>query len=400
MEEIFFTEEQEMFRKSLREFLQNLITPEVIAHMEEKREIPREVVKAMAEFELFCPCAPEKYGGPGFDMVTCGIVGEELARVDPTGSTCVYFLVPASWSRPLIFYGTEKAKQELLPKMTKGEMFCGVATTEADTGSDLGNMITTITPNKDGYVVNGAKNYISGIREASTYGGGHITLARQDLSKGVRGCTLFYLPLHKTKGIEVSLDREMGREGMSTGGFNIDHVQIPKHYLIGEENRGFYMAHEGYEAARGIISVICCGAGLKSLENAVAYMKERKAFGQPLAKFQGLQFQLAEHYTKLMLARDWAYKALRIMDQEKAGKATRMEVSKAIAMAKLWSPQWSFEAINFAMQVQGAYGYSLECTDQKALRAIRSFGWAEGASEIMRLIVAREVLGGAAWKGY
>jgi acyl-CoA dehydrogenase len=388
-----------MFRESLREYLQNLITPEVVEHMEENREIPREVVQGMADFELFCPCIPEEYGGPGFDMVTCGIVGEELARVDPTGSTCVYYLVPASWSRSIIYYGNDEAKQELLPKMAKGELFCGIATTEADTGSDLGNMITTIKPTDDGYVVNGAKNYISGVREASTYGGGHITLARQDLDKGVRGCTLFYLPLTED-GIDVSLDREMGREGMSTGGFNIDNVKIPKHYMLGEENKGFYIVHEGYEAARGIIACICASAGLKALENAVAYIKERKAFDQPLAKFQGIQFPLAEHYSKLMMVRDWAYKALRLMDQEKEGKAGRMEVSQAIAMCKLYAPIWSFDAINWAMQVQGAYGYSLECTEQKALRAIRSFGWAEGTSEIMRLIISREILGGTEWKGY
>ena len=93
------------------------------------------------------------------------------------------------------------------------------------------------------------------------------------------------------------------------------------------------------------------------------------------------------------MVRDWAYKSLRIMQQEKEKKATRFESSQAIAMAKLWAPLWAFDAINFAMQVQGAYGYSLECTEQKSLRAIRSFGWAEGTSEVMRLIVARELLG-------
>jgi acyl-CoA dehydrogenase len=202
------------------------------------------------------------------------------------------------------------------------------------------------------------------------------------------------------EGIEISTDREMGREGMSTGGFNIDNVKIPKHYVIGEENKGFYLVHEGYEAARGIIACICCSAALKALENAVAYIKERKAFGSPLAKYQGIQFPLAEHYSRMMMCRDWSYKALRMMDQEVEGKAGRFEVSKSIAMAKLWAPIWAFEAINWAMQVQGAYGYSLECTEQKSLRAIRSFGWAEGTSEIMRLIIAREVLGGKEWKGY
>jgi acyl-CoA dehydrogenase len=123
------------------------------------------------------------------------------------------------------------------------------------------------------------------------------------------------------------------------------------------------------------------------------YTKQRKAFGIPIAKYEGVQFPLADHYTKLMMCRDWSYKALRIMDQEKEGKATRFEVSKYIAMAKLMAPLMSFDAINYAMQVQGAFGYSQECNDQKALRAIRSFGWAEGATEIMRLIIGRELLG-------
>jgi acyl-CoA dehydrogenase len=393
VEEWFFTEEQTMFRESLREYLAQHITQEVIEHMEEHREIPREVIKAMAEFELFCPTIPEEYGGPGFSMVDAGIVGEELGRADPTGSTCVYYLVPASWSRSIYYYGNDQAKEELLPKMTTGELFCGIATTENDTGSDLGNMVTTIKPDGDGFVVNGHKNYISGVREAAAYGGGHVTLARQDWDKGVRGCTMFYLPLHEIDGIEVSLDREMGREGMSTGGFTIDNVKIPKHYVLGEENKGFYYIHEGYEAARGIIACVCIGAGLKSLENAMEYMKQRKVFGTPLGKFEGIQFPLAEHWSRLMMCRDWAYKALRVMDQEKEGKATRFEVSKYIAMAKLWAPIWSFEAINFSMQCQGAFGYSQECNDQKGLRAIRSFGWAEGTSEIMKLIIGRELLG-------
>ncbi|HID73702.1 MAG TPA: acyl-CoA dehydrogenase, partial [Thermoplasmata archaeon] len=327
--------------------------------------------------------------------------GEELARVDPTGSTCVYYLVPAAWGRLIWLYGTVEAKEELLPRFTRGEWWCGVATTEADTGSDLGNMQTTIRPaeDEDGYIVNGAKQYISGVREASTRGGGHVTLARQDLESGVRGMTLFFLPL-TVDGIEITIDREMGREGISTGGFRIDDVRIPSYYVLGEPNRGFYIVHEGYEAARGIIACVCAGAGLKALENAVAYVKERRAFGRPLGRYQGIQFPLAEHWARLQMVRDWSYKALRLMDQEREGKAGRFEVSQAIAVAKLFSPMWAFDAINFAMQVQGAFGYSQECDEQRALRAIRSFGWAEGTSEIMRLIIAREVLGGSSWKGY
>jgi len=393
MEDEYFTEEQNMFRESLKEFFAQNITTEVIEGMEEKEEIPQDLVKKMAEFELLGCTADPDYGGAGFDAVTCGIVGEEIGRADPTCSTAVYFLVQASWGHVLNKYGTEEAKKEIFPKLVSGDEYLGIATTEADTGSDLANMITTIKPDGDKYIVNGAKNYISGVKEIMNIGGGFVTLGRQTLEDGARGMTLFYLPIKDIPGITTSLDKEMGREGMSAGGFNIENVEIPKHYLIGEENKGFYIVHEGYELARGIIAAVCCGAAMKSLENGIAYLKQRKAFGRYLGKYEGLQFQLSEHYTKIKFLRDYTYKALRIFDAEKEGKATRFEVSKNIAMVKLMAPLWAFDAINAAMQWQGAFGYSKECDEQRALRAVRSFTLAEGSTEIMRLIIAREVLG-------
>jgi acyl-CoA dehydrogenase len=388
-----FSEEQELFRESLREFCEQNIAPRR-NELEEKQEIPDDLIKAMAEFELLAPSVSPDYGGAGFDAVTAGIAAEELARADPTCSIPVLYLVECSWAHVLNKYGTEEAKQELLPDVTKGKTICGIATTEADVGSDLGNMVTTIKPTDNGYVVNGNKNYISGVREAAKMGGGHVTLARQDLSAGTRGCTMFYFPLKDISGVTISVDEEMGREAISTGGFIIDNVEIPKHYLIGEENKGFYLVHIGYEYARGLIALVCIGAAMKSLENGMAYIKERKAFGRPIGKYEAIQFALAEHYTRLEMARDFAYKALYYLEKEQSeGKYSRLEVSKVIAMSKLLTPGWAFNAIDDAMQWQGAFGYSKECPDQSALRAVRSFTLAEGSREVMRLIVARELLG-------
>ncbi|MEM4161767.1 MAG: acyl-CoA dehydrogenase, partial [Thermoplasmata archaeon] len=296
------------------------------------------------------------------------------------------------WGHVFDKYGTEEAKKEILPNVTKGKWFLGIATTESDAGSDVAGTRTTIKKEGDHYVVNGEKMYISGVREAYTRGGGHITIAKQTPELGARGMTLFYLPL-QSKGIIPTYVDDLGRDGISTGGFTIDNVIIPKHYIIGEENKGFYILHEGYEYARGLISVICAGAGLQSLERGKKYLKDRKAFGQPLAKFEALQFRLAEHYTKLSFLRLGAYWALWTYDQEAKGKATRFEVSKAIAMAKMFASEWSNAAIDEVMQWQGAFGYTKECPDQAAWRAIRSFAWAEGSKEIMRVIVSRELLG-------
>jgi acyl-CoA dehydrogenase len=388
---IKFSEEQKLIRDSVREFAQKKIAP-VALEMEKSREIPQDIIKGMAELGLLGCTVDTEYSGSGLDAVSAGIIGEELARADCTGSTCVFYLVQAAWGFLLNKYGTEEAKKEIFPKVTAGDWFLGIATTESGGGSDVVGGRTMIKKEGDNYIVNGEKMYISGVREAFTRGGGHLTIAHQTPERGSRGMTMFYLPL-TVDGITPTYIEDLGREGISCGGFTIDNVKIPKHYLLGEENKGFYIVHEGYEYARALIAVICAGAGLKSLENGMNYIKERKAFGNPLAKYQEINFRLAEHYTKLMMLREISYEALQTIDLEQEGKADRFETSKKVAMAKMFASDWACEAINDVIQWQGAFGYSKECPDQAAWRAIRSFALAEGTKEVMKMIVARELLG-------
>ncbi len=391
MKDYTFTEEQEMIRESVRDFAQKKIAP-ISLEMEHTKRIPNEIIKGMADLGLIaCTVSPE-YGGQGFNAVTAGIIAEELAKADITGSIPVFYLIQAAWGHVFDKYGTHEAKSEILPKVTKGEKFLGIATTESDAGSDVAGTRTTITKNGDEYIVNGEKMYISGVREAIETDGGHVTIAKQNPELGARGMTLFYLPL-KQKGITPTYVDDLGREGITTGGFSVDNVKIPKKYIIGQENKGFYLIHEGYEYARGLIAVICAGAGLQSLDRGAKYLKERKAFGLPLARYEALQFKLAEHYTKLNFLMESSYKALWTLDQESIGKAKRFDSSKAIAMVKMFASEWSTAAIDEVMQWQGAFGYTRECLDQAAYRAVRSFAWAEGSKEIMRVIVSRELLG-------
>jgi acyl-CoA dehydrogenase len=387
-----FSEEQELFRESMKEFCASEIVPKT-EKLEGATQMPEEVIKALAKFELLGMVIDPEYGGLGTDVVTAGIAAEELARADPSCAIPVLFLVGTSWGHVLDKYGTEEAKKEILPKAIKGEQIIGIATTESDIGSDLANMKTKISKKGNKYVINGEKMYISGVAEAVNYGGGHVTLARMTPELGTRGMCMFYLPLKDTPGITPTYVEDIGREAISCGGFDIKNVEIPKHYLIGEENKGFYIVHEGYELARGLISLVCAGAAAKALENGIAYIKERKAFGRPIGKYEGIQFKLAEHHVKIQALRELGYKALWTYDQEIQGKASRFDVSMAIAMAKSVAPFWSFDAINDVMQWQGAFGYTKECQDQKAWRGVRSFTLAEGSSEIMKLIIARELLG-------
>jgi acyl-CoA dehydrogenase len=387
-----FTEEQELFRESMREFCASEIVPKT-EKLTEVRKMPKEIIKALAKFELLGMVIDPEYGGLGTDVITAGIAAEELARADPSCSIPVLFLVGTSWGHVIDKYGTEEAKKEILPKAINGEQIIGIATTESDIGSDLGSMKTKISKKGDNYLINGEKMYISGVAEAMEYGGGHVTLAKMTPDKGTRGMCLFYLPLKDTKGITPTYVEDIGREAISCGGFDINNVEIPKHYLLGEENKGFYCVHEGYELARGLIALVCAGAASKALENGIAYIKERKAFGRHIGKYEGIQFKLAENHVRIQALRELGYKALWTYDQEIQGKASRFDVSMAIAMAKSVASIWASEAINDVMQWQGAFGYTKECEDQKAWRAVRSFTLAEGSTEIMKLIIARELLG-------
>jgi len=393
-----FTYEQEMLRKSLIEFGKKEIEPR-LEKIEKEKRIPEELIKKMADLNILGMCVSPVYGGVGADPVTAGIVAEELGKADSSCSLGVFFLVPCVYSYLVEKYGSEEVKNEFLPKVVKGEAFIGVATTEPDAGSDLASMRTTIVRDGDFYVVNGEKQYISGVREVLEKTGGFVTLAKSKPELGTRGMTLFFLPL-SLPGISVSYLEELGREGVSWGGFTMENVRIPKHYLLGEENRGFYIIHEGYEFARALIALVCVGAAFRSLENAISYMKTREVFGRKVAVYEAIQFRLAEHYTKLEAVRELAYKALWMYwKEQKEKKFSRFEVSKAAAMAKMLAPVWAFEAINDAMQWQGAFGYSKDCQEQKALRGVRSYSLAEGSTEIMKLIVAREILG-KEWLAY
>ena len=206
--------------------------------------------------------------------------------------------------------------------------------------------------------------------------------------------SFFFVPFNDVPGLSPSYLEEMGRRGMSAGGFLMKDVHIPKENLLGDENKGFYYAMEGFDYARAIIAAVCCGAAMASLEAGIDYIKQRKAFGEPIARYEGIQFKLAEDYARLDAVRLLAYRALWMYDQEQRNKAFgRFEVSKAIAEAKMLAPVVAFETINDVLQWFGAFGYTLDCPIEMALRGVRSYTLAEGSTEIMKMIVARELLG-------
>ena len=393
--EFCFSEEQEIFRRSVRAFCEQKLVPRA-SEIDEKGEIPREVLEDMAALGLLGITISEEYGGSGADFITAAIAVEEIARADISMATAVYYLVEAGWGFLMDRYGSKRVKDEILPDVTKGKKFLGIASTEASGGSDIAS-ISTKMEKKDGkLVINGAKTFISGVREAAEYGGGYVTVVKTSRELKHKGISLCYLPVKDIEGVTTSVFKQMGREGISTGTININNVKIPEHYLIGEWNNGFYYVMEGFNCARTLVAAACVGAAEKVLESGVEYLKERRAFGTPLAKFEGIQFQLAENYTRLESSRLLVYKAAWMLDQMYTGnkRFSHKEVNTAVASAKLIAPTAAFDIIKDVLTWYGAYGYTKEAGLEMGLRGVASYIiGAEGAQNIMKIIISRDILG-------
>ncbi|MFN3532117.1 MAG: acyl-CoA dehydrogenase family protein [Candidatus Brocadia sp.] len=389
-----FTEEQELFRRSVREFCEKKIAP-FADEIDEKGEIPHKVLEDMASFGLLGITISPEYGGSGADFITAAVASEEIARADISMATAVYYLVEAGWGFLMNRYGSKKAKEELLPDVAKGKTFLGIASTEAAGGSDVASISTTMEKKGEKLVVNGSKTFISGVREATKYGGGYVTIVKTSPELAHKGLSLCYLPVKAIPGITTNVFKQMGREGISTGAIIIKNVEIPSHYLIGDWDKGFYYAMEGFNCARPLVAAACIGAAEKTLESGIEYLKQRHAFGSPLAKFEGMQFQVAENYAKLESARLLVYKAAWMLDQMYTkNRFSHKEINKAVASAKLIAPTIAFDIIKDVLIWHGAYGYTKEAGLERGLRGVASYIMgAEGAQNIMKLIISREIMG-------
>lgn len=387
-----FTEEQDLLRESVKRFAEKEIAPR-IPEMVEKKRIPPAIITGLRNMNLLGMTIPEEFGGMGADAVTTAVAVEEIARVDPTASIPVMFLVDNSWSYLVSKLASDNVRENILPKIATGELLTGIASTEPNFGSDVGAMTTVAEKKGDKYVLNGEKAYISLIKDIKEIGGGYVTVAKTDKSKGTNGVSLFYVP-HSDEFMEYTTLEEMGREGSTWGSFMMKDYALPEDYMLGPLNGGFKLVHLGFEFARALIAVIAAASATTCIENGIEYMKTRKAFGQPVGKFQGLQFQVADNVARMEAARTIGYKALRMYDMEqREGTVSRFDVSREVAIAKLLSTVWAFDAINDSLQWHGAYGYTKYNHQEIALRAIRSFQLAEGSREVMKTIIAREAFG-------
>lgn len=398
MVDFSFTEEQELFRKAIREWCQKNLPLEKIREMDTEGEIPHELLNSMADLGLFIMTAPEEHGGTGADWVTACIAAEELGYADVSIALPVLWLVESSWGYVVDRYATEAVRDAVIRPAIKGDAFIGIASTESGGGSDVAAFKSTARKEGDQWVLNGEKMYISGTEEAKKLGGGYFVIARTSPVQpeaSHRGMTGFYLPMN-APGVEINKRFEdMGRMAISTGGFMMQDVRLPDAYRVGEVGKGFYLTMEGFDNARILIAAVCVGAAHRALDVGMEYIKERKAFGRPIGKFEGIQFELADDWAQLEALRSLTYRTAWMNDKKyKENKFTPLEVSRMIAACKLLAPHFAFDVYKHAMIWMGAYGYTKECPLEMGLRGIMSYCvGAEGASNIQRTVIARELLG-------
>jgi acyl-CoA dehydrogenase len=394
--EFGWTEEQTMWRKAVRDFAQKKIAPRT-REIDDTNNIPQDIIKAMADMGLWAPTVSEKYGGSGLNVTMATIAAEELGRAEISLALPVMYLVQASWGYILDRYASAALKAELLPQVTAGKQFLGIASTEAGGGSDIeGVTRCTGTRQADGsWILNGEKLYISGIKESERMGGAYMTLVRSDSKAGHKGFTFFAVNIKDNPQVSTTLIHNWGRTGISTGGFTMEDMPLSDHYRIGEEGKGFYYAMEGYTYARALIGATCCGAADTALHMGVDYIRQRKSFGKPLAAYQGINFPAAERFVDIESARLLTYKAAWLADQMyEKGKGKHKDLALWGAMAKLRAPIMAFETFNEVANWLGAMGYSKEYPIEMGIRGVRSYSiGAEGGMNIMRMIIARELIG-------
>jgi acyl-CoA dehydrogenase len=397
-----WNEEQRLWRQTVRDFAQKEIAPRV-REIDSLERIPPEIIRGMARLGLLAPVCSQEYGGADMDWTMAAIAAEELGRADISLAVPVLYLVEAAWGFIFDRYGSPALKAQILPGVTAGEAFLGIATTEPEGGSDILSACRTKAVQAPGaqpagdWVLNGEKMYISGVRESLEMGGIHLLLARTETDPAAehKAFTFFALPLQGTPGITPTFFEDMGRMGISTGGFALQDVRLSPDHQVGDLNRGFYHAMEGFSAARALIGATCVGAAEAVLEMGMDHIKERHAFGRPLGAYEGISFPLADHYAELESTRLLVYKAAWTLDQKYGpGTRTHYDIALAAALAKLRAPRVGFQIMNEVADWFGAMAYTKECPVEMGIRGIRSYSiGAEGTMNIMRLIIIRELLG-------
>jgi short-chain 2-methylacyl-CoA dehydrogenase len=370
------TDEQQNIRRLVRDFAVNEVRP-VAEELDRTKSFPYEIVKKLGELGLMGIPYPEEYGGGGADTLSYAIAVEELARIDSSVAiTMAANTSLGTW--PVYAFGSEAQKQEWMPKLTSGETLGAFGLTEPEAGSDAGNVRTTAQLDGDEWVINGAKQFIT---NSGTDISGFVTITARTGDGEVSNI----LVPRGTPGYEVGEGyRKMGWNASDTRPLSFDDARVPEGNMVGPRGMGFKQFLQTLDGGRISVSAMGVGLAQGALDEALAYAKERQAFGQAISKYQAIQIKLADISTEIEAARLLTYKAALEKDEGK-------NFSLTAAQAKLKTGRLAVRASEEAVQIHGGYGYIEEYPVCRFYRDAKILTIGEGTDEVQQMVIARSL---------
>ncbi|MEE8317502.1 MAG: acyl-CoA dehydrogenase family protein [Candidatus Omnitrophota bacterium] len=373
------TEEQIMIRDLARQIAREKIKP-VAAKYDAEGIFPWDIVKIMADSDLFGIYIEEKYGGTGGGAMELVLATEELSKA--CGGISLALAATALGAFPIILFGTDEQKERYLPDIAKGKKLAAFALTEAGAGSDAAAISTTAKKKGDSYVLNGTKQWITNGGEAEVY----TVIASVDKSKGARGAAAFIVE-KGMDGFEFGKKEDkMGIRASATRELVFTDCKVPKENLLGKEGLGFIVAMKTFDQSRPGVASQALGIAQGALNLTLEYVKERKQFGKSISSFQGVQFMLADMATEIEAARALIYAAARMVD------AGIKKISKESAMAKLFASDMAMKITTDCVQLFGGYGYMRDYPIEKFMRDAKITQIYEGTNQIQRAVIASNLI--------
>lgn len=373
------TENQKMISQMIRDFGAREIRPYMM-DWDETQEFPVDLFKEMGSLGLLGVLVPEEYGGSGFGYMEYITAIVEISKID--GSIGLSVAAHNSLcTNHILQFGNEEQKRKYLPKLATGEWIGAWGLTEPNTGSDAGNMRTVAVRDGDYFVLNGSKNFITHGKSGNVA----VVIARTGQTGDSHGMTAFIIEKGTPGFSSGKKENKLGMRASETAELIFSDCRIHKSQVLGKEGDGFVQSLKILDGGRISIAALSLGIATGAYEAALQYSKERHQFNQPISKFQGIAFKLADMATKIEAARLLTFRAGALKNQGK-------EVNKESAMAKLFASEVAVEAANEAVQIFGGYGYTKDFPAEKYYRDAKLCTIGEGTSEIQKLVISRAIL--------
>jgi butyryl-CoA dehydrogenase len=379
--DVQLTDEQAQVRDLCREFADRELRPHA-RRWDAEHVFPREAARQLGEMGLMGVAVPTEWGGSGMDAVAYAVAIEEISR-GCAGTGVIVSVNNSLFCDPVWRAGTDEQKREFLEPFARGRKLGAFALTEPMSGSDAAEMRTTAVRSGDGYVLDGTKNFITNGPQADAI----LVFAMTDREKRHKGITAFLVPTDAPGFARGKPDEKVGIRASGSCSVFFERCAIPARFRLGQEGEGFKIAMSALDGGRIGIAAQALGIAGAALEEAVVYAKERRAFGQPVAQFQAIQFMLADMQTELEAARLLVWRAATLKD-------AKQRYTAEAAMAKLFASEMCERVTSHALQIHGGYGYVKDFDTERHWRDSRITQIYEGTSEIQRVVISQAVLKG------